>query len=76
MKIYRSLKLLILFLSLALTVFLTGCSEIEGIATTPDGRVLLLKETANDLTSVMECLEDNGDPPELSCRPYKITTRN
>lgn len=76
MKIYRILKLLILSLSLALTVFLTGCSEIEAIATTPDGRVLLLKETANDLTSVMECVEDNSDPPELSCRRYKITTRN
>lgn len=76
MKIYRSLTVLILFLSLALTVFLTGCGEIEAIVTTSDGRVLLLKETVNDLTSVMECVEVNSELPELSCRPYKITTRN
>jgi uncharacterized lipoprotein YajG len=66
----------ILFASFALVIMLliTGCSnQIEYIATTPDGRVLIVQESYNDQTSLLECKDVKGNTPELQCRPYKIT---
>ncbi len=72
---YRNLKQLVTVMSITLLVLLTcltGCTEIEDIAVTPDGRVLLVTESANDRTGVMECTEIKSNPPELNCRSYKI----
>ncbi|RUT01038.1 hypothetical protein DSM106972_070440 [Dulcicalothrix desertica PCC 7102] len=66
----------ILFASFALVTMLlmTGCSnQIEYIATTPDGRVLIVQESYNDQTSLLECKDVKGSTPELHCRPFKIT---
>jgi hypothetical protein len=78
--INRNIKQLVISLSIALLIFLTGCNvvEIEDIAVTPDGRILLVKESEspndlrNDITTVMECIEIKSDPPELNCRSYKL----
>jgi PBP1b-binding outer membrane lipoprotein LpoB len=72
--IERNIKQLVISLSIALLIFLTGCSgvNIEDVAVTPDGRILLVKESLNDLTTVMECIEIKSDPPELNCRSYKL----
>ncbi len=72
--IERNIKQLVISLSIAILIFLTGCTaiEIEDIAVTPDGRVLLVKESLNDVTTVMECIEIKSDPPELNCRSYKL----
>jgi hypothetical protein len=69
------LKQLVTVMSITLLILLTcltGCTEVEDIAVTPDGRVLLVTESANDRTGVMECTEVKSNPPELNCRSYKI----
>lgn len=71
--IERNIKQLVISLSIAILIFLTGCTvEIEDIAVTPDGRILLVKESLNDITTVMECIEIKSAPPELNCRSYKL----
>ena len=72
--IERNIKQLVISLSIALLIFLTGCSgvNIEDVAVTPDGRILLVKESLNDLTTVMECIEIKSAPPELNGRSYKL----
>lgn len=72
---YRNFKQLVTVMSITLLILLTcltGCTEVEDIAVTPDGRVLLVTESANDRTGVMECTEVKSNPPELNCRSYKI----
>ncbi|MBD2328884.1 hypothetical protein [Alkalinema sp. FACHB-956] len=73
---YHYLRYLVItVLLLFSTIVLTGCTDLtdlEAIATTPDGRILLLKEIEQEDDSPREqhlyfCSDLKGKIPQLSC---------
>jgi hypothetical protein len=69
---YQRLRYLVATVLLLLsTVILTGCVDLEAIATTPDGHILLLKEIeredASDEQNLYVCRDLKGKIPQLSC---------
>jgi hypothetical protein len=68
---YRGLRYLVALVLLFLSTILTGCADFEAIATTPDGRVLLLKEVEQDYLPDKQylyvCNDLKGKPPQLNC---------
>jgi hypothetical protein len=65
LKIFSTLVLLFLF------TILTGCADFEAIATTPDGRILLLTEVEQDNLPDKQylyvCKDLKGGLPQLNC---------